>query len=417
MARPPATPPRQRAVVEVPLKEGQELRDEFTCPITRQLMRVPVIAADGHTYDRSAIERWLLHHEISPKTGQRLEHKALLPNHNLKRLIDDLVREGGRGLYSNSSSETTSDLDFDTPREVANDVRHELRRCRRASLVSEPVLLLRCVAPADSEWNGRTFEVYKDGALGGRRRPPSMGGADDDRDFMPFNDSTVSRRHFEIVYSQDLDTFRLRDLGSASGTFRRLRPDAAASLDAGAMVMIGKHQLVARKSVDDVLVLECFAPDGSPLQGQVFTVKPPGATLGRRLANAITFSHDVDGELLGIDSSVSAEHARILYDNRTRRFHIRDGNADGRPSTNGTWIRLSALHAPSQAIPLSTDDELLVGIIRFHATVTHTVLERTSDASEQQQQQQQQHGDAVTVAAAQDPRRTLFCHRKSSPEC
>lgn len=30
-------------------------------------MRDPVIATDGHTYDRAAIERWLVHHNISPK--------------------------------------------------------------------------------------------------------------------------------------------------------------------------------------------------------------------------------------------------------------------------------------------------------------------------------------------------------------
>ena len=93
----PPSPDARRGVTEVPLLPGQELRDEFTCPITRALMRVPVIAADGHTYCRAAIERWLLHHSTSPKTGEPLEHRHLVPNHNLKRLIDDLVAEGGSG--------------------------------------------------------------------------------------------------------------------------------------------------------------------------------------------------------------------------------------------------------------------------------------------------------------------------------
>ena len=93
----PPSPDARRGVTEVPLLPGQELRDEFTCPITRALMRVPVIAADDHTYCRAAIERWLLHHSTSPKTGEPLEHRHLVPNHNLKRLIDDLVAEGGSG--------------------------------------------------------------------------------------------------------------------------------------------------------------------------------------------------------------------------------------------------------------------------------------------------------------------------------
>ena len=46
---------------------GSALRDEFSCPITRELMRDPVIAADGHTYDREAIEMWLRNHNTSPK--------------------------------------------------------------------------------------------------------------------------------------------------------------------------------------------------------------------------------------------------------------------------------------------------------------------------------------------------------------
>ncbi|CAN0353385.1 unnamed protein product, partial [Ectocarpus sp. 13 AM-2016] len=46
---------------------GSALRDEFSCPITRELMRDPVIAADGHTYDREAIEMWLRNHDTSPK--------------------------------------------------------------------------------------------------------------------------------------------------------------------------------------------------------------------------------------------------------------------------------------------------------------------------------------------------------------
>ena len=40
----------------------------------------PVIAGDGHTYERHAMEAWLHHHDTSPVTGAQLPHLRLLPN-------------------------------------------------------------------------------------------------------------------------------------------------------------------------------------------------------------------------------------------------------------------------------------------------------------------------------------------------
>jgi len=34
-------------------------RFQMLCPISCELMRDPVIAADGHTYERAAITRWI----------------------------------------------------------------------------------------------------------------------------------------------------------------------------------------------------------------------------------------------------------------------------------------------------------------------------------------------------------------------
>jgi U-box domain/C2 domain len=53
------------------------------CPITGEPMRDPVVAADGHTYERSAISRWLLESNKSPLTGAILPHKNLVPNYML----------------------------------------------------------------------------------------------------------------------------------------------------------------------------------------------------------------------------------------------------------------------------------------------------------------------------------------------
>ena len=45
--------------------------------------------ADGHTYERSAIEQWFETHNTSPATGLELDNKQLIPNHSLRSLIQD----------------------------------------------------------------------------------------------------------------------------------------------------------------------------------------------------------------------------------------------------------------------------------------------------------------------------------------
>jgi len=60
-----------------------------TCPITKLTMQDPVMAADGHSYERTAIERWFAQGgTLSPMTGAALAHFQLTPNHNLRQAID-----------------------------------------------------------------------------------------------------------------------------------------------------------------------------------------------------------------------------------------------------------------------------------------------------------------------------------------
>jgi hypothetical protein len=63
--------------------------EAFFCPITCQVMKVPVVAADGHSYDRDAIHTWLASKDKSPMTGALLPSKVLTPNHLLKSMISD----------------------------------------------------------------------------------------------------------------------------------------------------------------------------------------------------------------------------------------------------------------------------------------------------------------------------------------
>jgi hypothetical protein len=44
-------------------------------------MRDPVVAADGHTYERAGAERWFARHgAVSMVTGAALPHTHLVPN-------------------------------------------------------------------------------------------------------------------------------------------------------------------------------------------------------------------------------------------------------------------------------------------------------------------------------------------------
>ncbi|XP_065527243.1 WD repeat, SAM and U-box domain-containing protein 1 isoform X3 [Lathamus discolor] len=62
--------------------------DEFLCPITRELMKDPVIAADGYSYEKEAIENWInSKRRSSPMTNLPLPSPMLTPNRTLKMAI------------------------------------------------------------------------------------------------------------------------------------------------------------------------------------------------------------------------------------------------------------------------------------------------------------------------------------------
>ena len=61
------------------------------------LMRDPVLAMDGHTYERSEIERWLADHQTSPKTNSPLPSKMLVPNHSVKSMVQEYLEAAKKG--------------------------------------------------------------------------------------------------------------------------------------------------------------------------------------------------------------------------------------------------------------------------------------------------------------------------------
>ena len=101
---------RREEIRRAALKREYEARgadftppDDFVCPMTYKVMRDPVLASDGHGYERKAIERALKAKRVSPLTGKKVRGEVF-PNFQLKKRIrewgrhrDRGVRQGGQG--------------------------------------------------------------------------------------------------------------------------------------------------------------------------------------------------------------------------------------------------------------------------------------------------------------------------------
>ena len=74
------------------LVNNEEIPHEFICCISQNIMSEPVKTVDGHTYDRSSIERWFQNRPTSPLTGLFLESTELTPNVELQQQIQEYIR-------------------------------------------------------------------------------------------------------------------------------------------------------------------------------------------------------------------------------------------------------------------------------------------------------------------------------------
>ena len=70
------------------------LEASMRCVIANETMAGPVITADGHSYERSAIEKWFGYgNATSPSTGTFLSHLDLVPNFALRSAIHAIFPE------------------------------------------------------------------------------------------------------------------------------------------------------------------------------------------------------------------------------------------------------------------------------------------------------------------------------------
>lgn len=90
---------------------------EFLCPLSKDLMRDPVIISTGQTYDRPFIQRWLKSgNRTCPQTEQVLSHTLLIPNLLIRGMISQWCKDHGISLpdpvqYSSEDGLTEADRD------------------------------------------------------------------------------------------------------------------------------------------------------------------------------------------------------------------------------------------------------------------------------------------------------------------
>jgi len=68
-------------------KNNANIPKEFFCPLTKRLMKDPVVDREGNAYEKEAIWRWLQVHNSSPITNSYLSVEMLRPDRELKRAI------------------------------------------------------------------------------------------------------------------------------------------------------------------------------------------------------------------------------------------------------------------------------------------------------------------------------------------
>ena len=88
-------PPADAALTKRLKRTVSSLSSHLVCALTHNLMVDPVLAADGHTYERAAILAWLASNTTSPLDPScPLDAYRLMGNGTVKVLIEDHVASG-----------------------------------------------------------------------------------------------------------------------------------------------------------------------------------------------------------------------------------------------------------------------------------------------------------------------------------
>ncbi|KAL3536675.1 hypothetical protein ACH5RR_000041 [Cinchona calisaya] len=96
---------KRRSLASHPL----EPLEAFCCPITKDVMRDPVETPSGHTFERSAIEKWLAEVKFCPLTSIPLNTSMLRPNKTLRQSIEEWRDRNTMIIIASMKSRLSSD--------------------------------------------------------------------------------------------------------------------------------------------------------------------------------------------------------------------------------------------------------------------------------------------------------------------
>eukprot|EP01051_Picozoa_sp_SAG22_P010657 SAG22_NODE_970_length_6231_cov_2.345890_2_plen_571_part_00 len=81
---------QQNQALQTRLAGIESLLEDTVCPLSLCAFEDPVVAGDGHTYDRHSIEQWMLRSNKSPLTNTRMPAWELRTNYLVKSLLEEV---------------------------------------------------------------------------------------------------------------------------------------------------------------------------------------------------------------------------------------------------------------------------------------------------------------------------------------
>ncbi|KAE9350942.1 hypothetical protein PF008_g6179 [Phytophthora fragariae] len=239
----------------------------------------------------------------------------------------------------------------------------------------------------EDKGEGKVVRASSKGDLGGKivlhPREGARGGRHQSNQIIS-DDPYVSRFHFQVQYDPMEKEYYLQDLGSTTGTFMFLKPDAPKRLHVDDRVKLGDTEFEVSAIDENITTgtpfLRIRFTDG-PLTGICQTIGKTSVTLGRHSTNALCITED---------DSISGRHSVISYFGNG--FYITDLH-----STNGMAIRLSASAKKSRRRYLLHGDVFGVGSNRFMVEYSHQLAAQRRLAELMRKAQDE---DDVAAAAA-----------------
>lgn len=89
---------------ENPVSQEKAISEHFTCSITQDIMKDPVIDIYGNSYERTAIMDWLSRNNTSPINRKPLTVDQLFPNRALKDTIEEFKKSASKPATETKSS-------------------------------------------------------------------------------------------------------------------------------------------------------------------------------------------------------------------------------------------------------------------------------------------------------------------------